>query len=525
MIPTNRWASSKSSLRNEVRASCRFANNPCEYLVRLLLFLLLSFLPLSAIAHSFGRVYNLPVPVWMYLYGAAAALILSFIVIGYFVGVKPGQAGGGGGRYLDLRQDSRFIWLSVLGNKWLVCGAQAISLLGLCLCIVTGLLGNPNPYGNFNMTFFWVLFVLAFAWTTVVVGNVYAVLNPWQILLRLISRIWQRFETGIFQYPKRLDYWPAVGFYMAFIWIELFAGTAPITLSYILLGYTGILVVGSLLFGWRDWLKHAEFFTLFLRLLAMMAPLQYTPATELKERSQLRLVWPFSVLQEKRASSAAVLVFVLFMLSSTAFDGLHETRTWRSWFWIELYKSYFSAHLGSNPFKAYPVMREYFQIWQAFWLLASPFVYLLVYLLFIAMTKWVVRSTISTWQLALRFAYSLLPIALVYHVTHYYTLVQSQAIKILPLASDPLGKRWDLFGTADWFKYNIIPDPEVVWHVQVVLIVIGHIISVYVAHQIALQTFSTHKQAVLSQIPMLILMVLFTTAGLWILSQPIQAGA
>ena len=46
---------------------------------------LLLALPATALAHSFGKIYNLPVPIWMYLYGAAAALLVSFLMVGYFV--------------------------------------------------------------------------------------------------------------------------------------------------------------------------------------------------------------------------------------------------------------------------------------------------------------------------------------------------------------------------------------------------------------------------------------------------------
>ncbi|MGH8540957.1 MAG: hypothetical protein ACRETW_10690, partial [Stenotrophobium sp.] len=42
-----------------------------------------------ASAHSFGQTYNLPIPFWLYLYGAAAALVLSFLVIAYLVTSAP----------------------------------------------------------------------------------------------------------------------------------------------------------------------------------------------------------------------------------------------------------------------------------------------------------------------------------------------------------------------------------------------------------------------------------------------------
>jgi hypothetical protein len=64
-----------------------------------------------------------------------------------------------------------------------------------------------------------------------------------------------------------------------------------------------------------------------------------------------------------------------------------------------------------------------------------------------------------------------------------------------------------------------------VWHAQVALMLFGHIVSVYLAHVVALRVFATRRDALRSQLPMLCLMVLFTVAGLWILAQPLQPGA
>ena len=46
----------------------------------------------------------------------------------------------------------------------------------------------------------------------------------------------------------------------------------------------------------------------------------------------------------------------------------------------------------------------------------------------------------------------------------------------------------------------------------------------YLAHVEALKVFATPRKALTSQLPMLVLMMIFTTLGLWILSLPISAG-
>jgi hypothetical protein len=92
------------------------------------------------------------------------------------------------------------------------------------------------------------------------------------------------------------------------------------------------------------------------------------------------------------------------------------------------------------------------------------------------------------------------------------------------MVSDPFGFGWNLFGTAGLLTTPIILDAGTVWHTQVGLILFGHIVGVYLAHLEALSIFAKSRRAIVSQLPMLFLMVLFTTAGLWILSLPIAAG-
>jgi len=92
---------------------------------------------------------------------------------------------------------------------------------------------------------------------------------------------------------------------------------------------------------------------------------------------------------------------------------------------------------------------------------------------------------------------------------------------IIPLISDPFGQDWDLIGTAD-YKIDIgIITAKFVWYLSVLLIVLGHLIAVYLAHVTALRVFPTERAALLSQLPMIVLMVGYTMVSLWILSQPV----
>lgn len=136
----------------------------------------------------------------------------------------------------------------------------------------------------------------------------------------------------------------------------------------------------------------------------------------------------------------------------------------------------------------------------------------------------VTGSEYGTRQLAMRFLPSLLPIRLVHLLARYYTLLQTQPPKMLALISDPLGYGHDGFGTAEWLQRVNAPDMTTVWHAQVGLILLGHVLGIYVAHCEALRCFGGHGRAVCSQLPMLALMLGLTIGGLWMLAQPFQGS-
>ncbi len=122
---------------------------------------------------------------------------------------------------------------------------------------------------------------------------------------------------------------------------------------------------------------------------------------------------------------------------------------------------------------------------------------------------------------AAAYVYSLVPIAVAYQVAHYYTLLLVQGQAIIRHVSDPFGWGWDLFGTAGFTINAGVVGARFVWYSQVALIVAGHVFAVYLAHLISPRLLRDPKRALLSQIPMLVLMVLYTVSSLWILAQPI----
>lgn len=472
--------------------------NMRKWLIVLFIFLPF-FIPKPAFAHAFGKLYNLPVPFWMYLYGGAAAIIISFLIIGYFFNKRSRSLS------YPTRNLSRNNFFTALTKPWFLIAAKSVSVFLFLLTILTGLVGEDSAYANFNMTFFWIIFLLGLTYITAFIGSVYVIINPWEILTEWFEAFFGVKAKGVIQYPKKLGYYPALIFYFILIWFELIGNTNPSKLSIILVQYTMINAVGVVTFGKESWFRYGEFFGVFFRLIGKMAPIEY-------KSGKLYLRPPFIGLLKDRAEHFSLLLFVLFMLSSTAFDGFRETLPWVRLYWRNL----------DEPMRAIFGEGSYF-LFQTSGLLLSPFVFLMIYLALLVLVKIITRTRMSIKELALQFAFSLIPIAFVYNIAHYYTLIFTEGPNIIRLISDPFGFGWNLFNTANSYK-SFILDANFVWHSQVAFILLGHIVGVYLAHVIALNVFPSHKKALLSQFPMLILMVSYTMIGLWILSQPITSG-
>jgi hypothetical protein len=458
-----------------------------------LFFLYLSVVPPS-FAHAFGATYTLPIPFWLYLFSAVAALLISFLMIGFFT-TSPQEADSFPSVSL---KNNRLV--DALTSRKAQIFYKSLSLFLFFLVVLTGLIGEDISAFNFNMTFFWVVFLLGFTYLTFFLGNIWQVVNPWKILTEIIEQLTHALFSGKVTYPERLSYYPAFFLYLIFICIELFIGTSPFTLSVLLIQYTVITLFATFLFGEQTWFRYGELFSVFFRFISYASPVTM-------KKNGVRFRLPFIGLLTEKAVDFSMLLFILFMLSSTAFDGFRETDVWYGLYW-----NFLRNNIGN-------------QLFDIFGLILSPFVFLIIYLFAILLLKLIIATKRSVKELSFDFAFSLLPIALVYNVAHYFTLLLLQGQEIIRLASDPFGWGWNLFGTADYTQNVGIISASSVWHTQVALILGGHIIAVFLAHFMAMKLFAKHREAVLSQIPMLLLMIAYTVIGLWILSQPLAIGS
>jgi hypothetical protein len=122
-------------------------------------------------------------------------------------------------------------------------------------------------------------------------------------------------------------------------------------------------------------------------------------------------------------------------------------------------------------------------------------------------------------ELSRRFAHTLIPIAAAYLVAHYFSLLAYDGQDLWRLANDPLGDGSDLFGGATaGIDYSIVT-ATAIWYVQIAALLAGHVSALVLAHDRALVIYGSPRAATRSQIVMLVVMVLFTLLGLWLLSE------
>ena len=154
--------------------------------------------------------------------------------------------------------------------------------LFLFITIIGGFIGSQDPFDNIAPTAIWVIWWVGFAYICGLIGNLWAVVNPWSSFYQLLEKSFtyllpsKRF--GIFlSWPKYLDRWPAVLFFAWFIWAELIwpQSDTPKSLAQAALTYSLITWTGMFLFGRACWLKNAEAFNLVFGFLARFAPMEF----------------------------------------------------------------------------------------------------------------------------------------------------------------------------------------------------------------------------------------------------------
>ncbi|MSO71871.1 MAG: hypothetical protein EXQ88_07690 [Alphaproteobacteria bacterium] len=453
----------------------------------------------------------LPLPLWLWVTGAGATIVLTFVVVALFVRER---VGGVRAARLDL---ARFALVRWLIHPAVIAGARAVAVFMFLLTLASGFWGEQDPFRNLVPTMVWVVWWVGFAFLCALVGDLWAFLSPitslfdWgAAIARCIFGV--RAWFGV-PYPKRLGAWPAVALFAGFAWCELVwsGNDEPRALAQAIVFYTLIAWAGMAAFGRDVWLARGEAFAIVFGIFGRFAPLAV-------EDGRLVLCPLGAGLLADARVSPSLLVFVLLMLSTVTFDGFLETplaeRVVASLYGVESVSA-FIFQASEWGISDVTVVRSAA-------LLIFPLLFIGAFLAASwAMLKLAGVGALSTLTAACAFVLTLVPIAVAYHLSHYASLLLTAGQFIVPLLSDPFGFGWDLFGTAD-YKVNIgLVRPYALWYGATAIIVIGHVVAVYQAHVVALRVFGSAREALISQMPMIALMVGYTMISLWILAQPI----
>jgi hypothetical protein len=456
------------------------------------------------VAHGLVGRQDLPIPEWLFAWGASLVLIVSFVALS-----------------LAWRQP-RFetdTWRAgpeplsrLLVNPATEVLAGALGVLLLAVVVWSGLEGTEAPDRNFALTFVFVTFWLGVVLASVLFGDVFRAFNPWRAIARSATAGFRllagRLPATPLRYPERIGRWPAVAGILGFVWLELVygqsgfaaAGLAPRTVAIATLVYTGYTLTGMALFGIEKWLERGEAFSVYFGMFSRLAAIEARGG---------RLGWrrPLAATTTWVTVPGSV-ALVLVAIGGTAFDGAQEGALQQPI--VDGFEGLRSAgvspvtalRLSGTAFMAAVVAGVAAIYWAGIWGMRSA------------------GARLEVGRLGSAFAHSFIPIALAYLVAHYFSLAlfQEQA-QFTYLLSDPLGDGSDLFGTAGGgIDYGLIGATGI-WYVQVGALVVGHVSALVLAHDRAVSLFGEAKLAARSQYWMLALMVGFTSLGLYLLSQ------
>jgi hypothetical protein len=458
---------------------------------------------LLPVAHALVARKDLPIPAWLFAWGASIVLIVSFFALSA-AWRKP--------RFEQERWRPVGAGLSAAllsAPVQILCGLVGVFLLGFS--IYAGLHGTEAPDRNFSLTFIFVTAWLGFPLFSVIFGDVFRPFNPWRAIGRTIGGAFSAIagqRPAHFTYPQKLGRWPAAIGLLAVVWLEVVYGSSggvavglsPDTLGLAALLYSLYTLTMMALFGVEKWCQTGETFSVYFNMFSQLGSFGVKDG-----RLGRRLPLSASTHWATVPGSAAV---VIASIASTSFDGAQEgafkSGILQTFEWL--------AETGLS-------LTTSLRLTDTIFMLLCFCGVGLVYLIGVRGMA-TVRGAPPLKKLRTGFAHTLIPIAFAYLVAHYFSLfVFQEQAQFTYLLSDPLGTATtDLFGTASSGIDFKLLSANAIWYVQVGALVIGHVVGLTLAHDRATAYWGDYRQAARSQYWMLAVMVAFTCFGLYLLS-------
>ena len=186
--------------------------------------------------------------------------------------------------------------------------------------------------------------------------------------------------------------------------------------------------------------------------------------------------------------------FVLLMIGTVTYDGLRETTFWYNQFGSRTDDMGFSTMM----------------------FLIMNLGTILFYRFACVFAIKVGGSDLELNHVSNLFGHTMLPIAFAYHVTHYLTLLLFESQTFFYRFNDPIGIGMNVLNVEEP-TINYFIEPLVIWGIQVAVTLLGHMLSVVLAHDLAVKLFG-HQQSDKTQYIFLFITVALTLQALFVLS-------
>jgi hypothetical protein len=436
------------------------------------------------LAHGIGGAKDLPIPAAYAMAGAGAALAVSFVVLAV-AWRTPRFDAAHNGRPAPA-------WLSSVVDSPLL--TVLLRLLGLLSFgyVAWAAVAGPDLLTNPTFGVVYVLLWVGIVPMSLLFGPFYRAVSPLRTLHLVLTRLTGgRPDVGVVSLPSWVGCWPAALGLLAFVWLELvYPGAtylSPVRLWFA--AHIAVVVVGAAVFG-DEWFESADPFEVYSSLVGHLSVLG-----RLGERGDGRLVVrsPLANLDGVRPQPGLVGV-VAVLLGSTAFDSFKDSTEWLrftqsvqlSSTWLDLAALLLFCAVVGVTFAA-------------------------------ATTATGVRPGLDRRTLPGLFAHSVVPIIVGYIAAHYLSYFLEVGQQTVVLLSDPLARGWNLLGTAHLpVSYWISEHPTLLAVLKVGSVVAGHVLGVVAAHDRAVRLLPPRHQLT-GQLPLLLLMVLYTVTGLYLL--------
>lgn len=490
------------------------------------------------------------VPSWL----AMCGVILIIFTSHYYVSARNSTD--------TLRRSWRFNLLKfgflnrLVKKQWFPLFLQSFSVMIFILILSAGLFGSPkhNIGPVLTWTWWWALLiflVLGF-------GKAFCAICPWEALSSLVTSLSLKSRMKKLGYEQPWPKWaknifPAILFFILLTWFELGNNVthSPSMTATLGLVMAGTAILSAIIFERRAFCRYACLVGRVTGLYALFSPVELRPESKevcttctskacfrgtneqtgcptllfpgnLKENTYCTLCTeciracphdniginlrpPASDLFNKIRFQWDEATLAIVLLALTSFHGLTMTPLWGT------LNDQLRLATGLGPVFSFTILMLL--------MLMAP---ILLFWAGASFAKALTQdASVGAGKIFKAFAYSVIPVALFYHLAHNSMHFFLEAPSIIPLLSDPFGFGWNLFGTAG-AHYGPLLTLETLWGIQVVLIVIGHVYGVLIADRVARTLFRDPRRILRSLVPLLLTMVLFSAYSIWLIAQPME---